>query len=213
MPHVLAVRRTSRGDVRVRLDDGRTLAVPEEAWQQLCLSVPGPIEPELLKSLERAEQVARLWQRALRLLAVRPRSREEVVRRLSGRADPDVIAHVVGELERRGLVDDLRFARQWARARRESRGLGAARLRYELLRKGVDREVAEQAVAEAAADDESLAVEVARRRLVRYLRLPPAVAARRLWGYLVRRGFTPAAVHRALRAVGLSEAQDPGGTP
>lgn len=213
MPHVLAVRRSSRGDVRVRLDDGRSLAVPEQVWQQLDVRAPGPVEPEALRRLEREAQLARLRRRALRLLALRPRSRRELAGRLSEGADPDLVARVLSELEARGLVDDGRFAREWTRARRTARGLGAARLRFELLRKGVDRELVEQAVAEAAHDDEALAVEVARRRLARYRGQPPEVAARRLWGYLSRRGFAPAAVQKALREVGLAGGPAAEGTP
>jgi len=187
----------------VRLDDGRTLAVPEDAWRQLNLPAPGEVEPEALRTLEHASARYRLRRRALALLAIRPRSTRELLERLARVADAGLASQVVSELERRGLVDDRRFALEWVRSRQASRGLGAARLRYELLRKGVTRELAEEALREAGAEEEALAAEVARRRLSRYARQPPEVAVRRLAGYLARRGFSPAAVSRALEAVGL----------
>ncbi len=203
MPQVLSVRRGRSGEVRVRLDDGRTLAVPEDAWRQLNLPAPGPVGPEALRTLERATELHRLRRRALVLLAVRPRSARELLQRLARLGDAGLASQVVSELERRGLVDDRRFALEWVRSRQASRGLGAARLRYELRRKGVARELAEEALREAGAEEEALAVEVARRRLARYARQPSEVAERRLAGYLARRGFGPAAVSRALEAVGL----------
>ncbi|MFN3284730.1 MAG: regulatory protein RecX [bacterium] len=187
----------------MRLDDGRTLAVPEDAWRELKLSPPGPVEPETLRTLERVSELHRLRRRALVLLAVRPRSARELFQRLARVTDAKLASQVVSELERRGLVDDRRFALEWVRSRQASRGLGPARLRFELLRKGIAREFAEAALREAGAEEEALAVEVARRQLPRYARQPPEVAVRRLAGYLARRGFGPAAVSRALRAVGL----------
>lgn len=203
MPQVVSVRRGRVGEVRVRLEDGRTLAVPEDAWRQLNLAAPGEVEPEALRTLEHASALHRLRRRALALLAVRPRSARELLERLAGVADAGLARQVVSELERRGLVDDRRFALEWVRSRQASRGLGPARLRFELLRKGVARELAEAALREAGAEEEALAVAVARRQLPRYARQPPEVAVRRLAGYLARRGFGPAAVSRALRAVGL----------
>ncbi len=203
MRQVVAVRRGKPGEVRVRLDDGRTLAVPEDFWRELGVAAPGPVDAGTLHRLERAEQRARLQRRALRLLAVRPRSARELRGRLSRAGDPQLAEEVVADLQRRGLVDDRQFAREWVRARRRARGFGAARLRGELLRKGVPREHVEEALQQAGEDDRHLAVEAARARMGRYQHLPPEVAARRLAGYLARRGFGPAEVLEALRAVGL----------
>ena len=204
MPQVVAVRRGARGEVRVRLDDGRTFTVPESAWRHLALVSPGPLSPDALQYLERESALARFRERAVRILAVRPRSRSELRQRLCRYGPPELVLQVVEDLQRRGLVDDLRFSVEWVRTRRAVRGLGSERLRCELLRKGVSRETVEQALREGAGDDEeALAVALARDRLRRCAGLPRDVAFRRLAGYLARRGFSSAVVFRALRAVGI----------
>ncbi len=207
MPQVVAVRRGARGEVRVRLDDGRTFTVPESAWRHLALVSPGPVSPDALRYLERESALARIRERAVRLLAVRPRSRSELRQRLCRYGPPELVLQVVEDLQRRGLVDDLRFSVEWVRTRRAVRGLGSERLRHELLRKGVSRETVEQALREGGGDEEALAVALARDRLRRCVGLPRDVAFRRLAGYLARRGFSSAVVFRALRAVGI---QPPG---
>jgi len=131
--------------------------------------------------------------RALRLLEVRSRSREELRRRLSRAAFPeDEIAEALGDLERVGLVDDERFADEVVRWRLSRQGYGH-RAALETLRKaGVDRSVAERVVAEAGwEDEEARAEEVGRARLPRLEGLPPQSARRRLMGFLLRRGFEP----------------------
>ncbi len=177
--------------------------VPAEAWEKLGADVPGPVQPQVLRELERHGELRRLRRRALRLLSVRARSAHELAERLRRGADERLVGQVVAELQQAGLVDDARFALEWVRTRRESRGLGRARLRHELARKGVAPELVDRALQHASADEESLAVEVARRRAAAYAGQAPQVAARRLAAYLARRGFGPAVVAKALRAVGV----------
>src|SRR6266536_6471094 len=60
--------------------------------------------------------------RALRLLGVRSRSREELRRRLLAAGFPaEEVATAVRDLEAVGLVDDERFAGEWARDRASRR--------------------------------------------------------------------------------------------
>jgi regulatory protein len=131
--------------------------------------------------------------RALRLLGVRSRSREELRRRLSQAGFPeDEITEALVDLERVGLVDDERFADEVVRWKLSRQGYGHRAALDTLRKAGVDRSVAEQAVAEAGwEDEEARAEEVGRARLPRLAGLPPQSARRRLVGFLLRRGFEP----------------------
>ncbi len=208
MPRVVQLRGSARShEVRVRLDDGRTLRVRADLAQELGL-VPGEVAEELLDRLEHEDAMMRARERALRLLAVRPRSRAELERRLLRMVGAPVAQEVVLALEREGVVDDRRFAELWVRTRRSVRRLGSLRLRAELLQKGVSRETVEATLASLSADDEAMAAELAQLRLPRYSHLSSDKAARRLAGYLARRGFSTGAVLRALRTVGLRAPDD-----
>lgn len=131
--------------------------------------------------------------RALRLLGVRSRSREELRRRLSQAGFPgDEIAGALEDLERVGLVDDERFADEVVRWRLSRQGYGHRAALDTLRKAGVDRSVAERAVAEVGwEDEEARAEEVGRGRLPRLEGLPREAARRRLMGFLLRRGFDP----------------------
>ncbi|MGH2677206.1 MAG: regulatory protein RecX, partial [Actinomycetota bacterium] len=138
--------------------------------------------------------------RALRLLSVRSRSRVELERRLARAGyEPDEVAAAVADLEEVGLVDDERFARELAESKRR-RGMGRRAGLAALRAKGVDREIAEQAVGEVNPEDEAdRAYELARARLERVRSVPPDVAYRRTVGFLVRRGFEPVIAGMAVR--------------
>lgn len=138
--------------------------------------------------------------RALRLLGVRSRSREELRRRLAKAGFPgDEIAAVLDDLERVGLLDDERFAEEVVRDRMGRRGFGPRGALEALRQLGVLRDVAERAVEGWGGDEEARAEEVARARLQRLSSLTPEVAARRLVDFLLRRGFEPDVARAASR--------------
>ncbi|MGA6204816.1 recombination regulator RecX [Nocardia testacea] len=129
---------------------------------------------------------------ALRLLAVRARSRAELAQRLSAKGySLEVIEQVLDRLAEVGLIDDADFARQWVRQRHGFSGKGRRALQQELRRKGVSQEDSAAALEGVTADDEyERATELVRRKL---RSLPAGLdrekAIRRLVGMLARRGY------------------------
>jgi regulatory protein len=138
--------------------------------------------------------------RALRLLSVRSRSRAELrIRLVRAGYESNEVEEAIADLEAVGLVDDERFAREYADHQRR-RGMGRRAGMAALRAKGVDRDVAEQAVGETNPEDEAeRAFELARARLERSRGLPPDVAHRRTVDFLLRRGYEPIIAGTAVR--------------
>lgn len=135
--------------------------------------------------------------RALRLLGVRARSREELRRRLRQAGHPEEETETaLADLERVGLIDDEAFAAEVVRWKLDRQGYGHRSALTALREKGVPRDVAERAVADAGweEDEEARAEEVAGARLPRLASLDAGTAYRRLQSYLLRRGFDPEVV-------------------
>jgi regulatory protein len=147
------------------------------------------------------------WDRALRLLAVRDRSRREVeVRLLRAGYEPAEISATLDRLEAAGLLDDDRFAAIVTAHERGSRGSSARAVRSALLRRGVGADTVERALAALPDDEEERAGEAARRRGARLSGVDAATAHRRLVSYLLRRGYAPDVARRAAaEALGHSE--------
>src|SRR6478672_1911288 len=83
----------------------------------------------------------------LRALTGAPKTRQQLADLLADRGVPDEAAETVldrfGEV---GLIDDAAFARAWVSSRQSGRGLARRALQAELRAKGVDPEVAAEAV-------------------------------------------------------------------
>jgi len=150
----------------------------------------------------------------LRLLTDRARTKHELGARLRRKGIPDEVAEgVLARFDEVGLIDDEAFAGAWVRSRHNHRGLGRRAIAQELRRKGVAREIADEALTEV--DDEAEA-QRARELVERKLRTVTLdgpddrrKVAQRLVGMLARKGYPPGiaygAVRTALAAHGAEE--------
>jgi regulatory protein len=132
--------------------------------------------------------------RALRLLARREHSRQELARKLAAHAESSsALDLVLTELEKRKQLSEARFAE--ARARRLSRKYGAARIRHDLKAKGVPDDL----VARFSSPEDE--VQRARAILERKYRAPATTReekAKRM-RFLQSRGFRTDVIVQALR--------------
>ncbi len=141
----------------------------------------------------RDEQLEFARRIALNLLETRARSEAEL-RRAMARKDvaEDIAEELLSRLTAVGLVDDEAFAVALVNTRIKVARRGEARIRLELREKGVSDDVAAGALAQVDPEDELQAAVIFAAKKVRSMSgLDEAVAKRRLYGALARRGFGP----------------------
>lgn len=141
-----------------------------------------------IDSLKAQDARNQAFDRSVRFLSYRPRSRTEVERYLRGKAiQTDVISDVIARLEHAGYINDEAFARFWLENRERFKPRGQRALRYELLQKGVSDEIIGQMLSEM--DDETSAWRAIEGRLSRWADLPDDAFRQKIVSYLSRRGF------------------------
>ncbi len=148
------------------------------------------------------------WDAALRLLGARARSRQEMQDRLVAREfPPDEIERTMTRLDEWKLLDDEEFAQQWVRSRSSTSQRGRLALKRELRTKGIDDDVAAQALETIDAEAErEIAYSLAEKKLTFDADdlADPAVRAkayRRLTGALGRRGYPPDVITSVVKDV------------
>lgn len=142
-------------------------------------------------SAERAAQLAVARRIALDQLAARQRSEKELRTALARRNVPeDVADEILERFSDVGLIDDASFAAALTASRTEFGLRGRMRIRQELQTKGIERRLADEALAGLSREDERRAALALAHRKMRVMSdLQPGVARRRLFGALARRGF------------------------
>ncbi len=197
-------------DLRVvRLSEGTSLRLPVDLVRAEGLTVGSHIDSDRFDALARHDRLVRTRARARRLLAVRPRTEEELRRALlRGDVAPPVVETVVEQLVRDGALDDEAWARSFAEERRRLKRHAPARIEADLRRRGIAPELAHATAYEAYKNEIEAgnvlfdeALDLLRRRSGRYEGLRAEVAGRRLAGLLNRAGYPVATVIDAVRVV------------
>jgi len=148
---------------------------------------------------------------ALRALMRRAHSLQEMKRKLERRSENKLLVQLVmARLKENGLIDDARYAKQFARQRTESRKQGKFRVARDLRARGIpDRQIAEALEETAKTSDEGAMV---RQRIERKLRSYRGEIDEKkmasIYGSLLRAGFSADVVRRELRAIVKEEVPD-----
>ena len=189
----------------VEVDRGRFASLPADALAGLDLIIGREINPLVLERLQELADIEAAHRAGLRALARRAHARHDLRRRLLQKQHPPhAVDEALARLEATGLLDDARFAIDYAAAKAR-RGRGPARLIGDLLAQGVERRVAENAVRTSLAAEGVDPVEAVRalaeKRARQLAGLPPAVRKRRLVAFLMRRGFSGAEVREVVEGL------------
>ena len=131
---------------------------------------------------------------ALNLLSARPYATKALHRKLIQKEYPAADAEdAIRRLVANGLLNDEKYAEQYARSKILSTGASKRRLTQDLYRKGIKGDVATAAIAQVIEDEEidtsAVIEQVARKKLAQLGDLEPLVLRRRLFGFLARRGY------------------------
>jgi len=185
-------RRRQRANVY--LDDRYAFSLSLQVLAQAGLHEGDALSPQQVDSLRQADVRHQAHQATLRLLAYRPRSEAEIRQRLARRGlQSQVIQETIDRLREQGLLNDAAFARFWVEVRDQSSPRGHRLLWQELSAKGIEREIARQAIATVTEEDAALRAAQKKARHLQGQDYP--VFRRRLGDFLLRRGFPYPTVH------------------
>jgi regulatory protein len=187
MPEITGVRER-RGKARVFVDGELWAEIDPGVAVERGLREGVVLSPEELAEARSAGERALAMSRALNFLGYRARSEKEVSDRLRRYGYGEgTVEGVIGRLKELGYLDDEEFARYVVREK--ARKYGPRRLSAELRKSGVDAELVREVVDKEFAGRSEL--EEARSIAAqRYNRGGSDAAARRVYGFLVRRGYS-----------------------
>lgn len=161
---------------------------------------PSDLEEGPQRGLE--EQVTGAVAYARRATAQTPMSEQRLRRKLERRGElPVVIRHALERCRAEGIVDDLAYAQALAEEGHR-KGHAPLRIRQDLDKRGLPRDVAERVLAAYDGEDrEAAAFGVARRKAATMRNVEAEAAFRRLVGHLARRGYPEGLSRKVARQV------------
>jgi regulatory protein len=151
-------------------------------------------------------------ERAVKLLAAKPRSIAELRERLlrSGNTNEEVVEAVIARLGEYGYLNDERFAFSYASYKVKQRPLGRKRLERDLKFKKVDSEIANKALEMVFTEtpEEQLIDQAIAKRIRLRGKPKTRIEAKKLFDHLLRQGFQFELVSEKVRALGMNYADE-----
>lgn len=165
---------------------------------------PRIIDPEKART--------RTLQRAVKLLAAKPRSVGELRERLLEKewATTEAVEAALTKLEEYGYLNDTQFAQSFAAARIRQKPMGRSRVARDLSMKNIARETADEVLDKVFAEmpeEELIDEAIARYTNVRG-RPADRQAQKRLFDYLMRRGFSYDLIAPRVRAAAEKDIEE-----
>lgn len=192
---VSALKKTSSDRILVEFEGGESLRSTLAAVTDARLYVGMELGEEEYAALRRSSSRGLERQKALELLSRRPHSRKELKDKLLRRGVSEEDAEdCVAWLADRGFLDDEEYAGAVAR-HYAAKGYGAGRVRSELQRRGIDRELAADTLSDLPDSAGKIDAFLARRLTDPHDR----EAVRKVSAALFRRGFSWEEIRAALR--------------
>ena len=191
---ISALHQTSPERVTVALDDGSEIKATLGVVAELRLYAGRRLTEAELQTLRASAALALCKNRGLELLSYRPMSAKELRDKLTEKGEEPAAAEAaVTWLCQQGFLDDARYAGMVVR-HYAGKGYGAGRIRQELQRRGVPRELWDEALTELPESDDKLDRFIASR-----LKDPSNRAqVQKVSAALYRRGFSWEEIRAAL---------------
>jgi len=185
--------------VNIYLDDEFSFGLSRivAAW----LSAGQSLSDEKIASLQMDDAREVAMQKALFFLGYRARSTQEVRANLQKHEIPEAVIEItIQRLQENNLLNDQDFAKTWMENRNTFRPRSRRVVAMELRRKGLDDELVQNVLGESI-DEDTLALQAARKYIRKVEGLPWQEFRQKLGGHLGRRGFSYGVCSQAVQLI------------
>jgi regulatory protein len=195
-------QKKNRERYSVFVDDTFLIGVADSTLLKNNLHKGAEITPSLFRKLQREEGRQKVKSYLLKLLARRDHARRELLNK-ARRKDfaPEIIDDVLDELEERDFINEVDFAEKFARDKYHLNGWGPAKIKVHLLKKGISKEISEQATAEVfeETDLKKQFIKLVEKRRYKFLREGNALKRKKkILDYLQRKGYYAGDIYKYL---------------
>ena len=124
----------------VFIDGNYTFSADSETIFKNKLSVGSSIDLELINKIKFEVNNRKSKEKAFRLLSYRNHSKKELIDKIKRNSDHEVACNVADKMEKLGLIDDRKFAMEYA-VHLFKKFYSVKRVKYELSKKGVNKDI------------------------------------------------------------------------
>ena len=174
------------------VDNEFLIGVSDATLSRLNLKKGVVITPSLLQQIDSSEEQWAAREYLFRILSRRDHSRKELKDKAYKKGySGHFIDEILDEFEQKEYINDTKFAQKYADDKFEFNDWGPYKIRTQLFKKGISKSVTEQVISNTFGDEaikESM-MTLIRKRKKRYQREPEDKRRKKVFDYLMRKGY------------------------
>ncbi|QNO16498.1 regulatory protein RecX [Alkalicella caledoniensis] len=136
---------------------------------------------------------------AYRYLSFKDRTEQELVKYLEKKEFTEVvIIEVIDKLKEYNYLNDQRYMQNFHRYQTQTKGYGPLRVQYNLQQKGISKDKYQEFEGQSESDYYTIALKIGLKKLKDKRDLD---SLRKLYAFLLRRGYSPAVVSKVINTL------------
>lgn len=196
----LTVKEGKVNKIHIYVDEEYRATVDSDYWYSEKYRNYKEIDEEELTELLDAVSFRRAYNKGLDLLSRRPHGTKELIKKLCEKGhEKNSVEKACDRLLELGLLNDEEFARILATELYERKGYGIKRIKQELIFRGIDREIAENAIETLDIDTQNRIILIIKKK---YLdKIDDEKGRKRAIDGLMRLGYSYSDIKTALNSI------------
>ena len=192
MPTVTLLKAQKNGKrVNVYLDGVFGFGIDLDNLVLSHIKIGTELTDEEVKKIVRKAEFQKTLDKLLKFASLRPRSEKEIDDYLKRKKIHESMwKDLFEKLRHFELLDDVAFAKWWVGQRLAFKKISSKVLKFELGRKGIDKNIIEDVLEENPIDEEKMAKELLEKRAYKWDKFDPKVARQKKFQYLAGKGFS-----------------------
>lgn len=196
----LSIKEGNAKKIHIYIDDEYRATVDSDYWYSEKYRNYKEINEEELTELLDAVSFRRAYNKGLDLLSRRPHGTRELIKKLCEKGHEKGAAEkACDRLSELGLLNDEEFARMLANELYERKGYGIKRIKQELIFRGLDREIAENAIESLDIDTQTRIILVIKKKY--FNKIDDEKGRKRAIDGLMRLGYSYSDIKTALNSI------------
>lgn len=176
----------------------------EESLFKFGIKEGSHLSEKEINQLKRFQKEGEAERVAINYLSYKPRSINEVRRKLWSKKISDVMIDItIEKMKNYGYLDDEKYTRGWIEERIRTRGFSSSKIKSELFLKGISKEIIENNLTEIYTPELEIktAKRIAKKQMRKYKNLDEKVIRRRIINFLLRKGYNYSTIESILPGI------------
>lgn len=186
----------------IYIDNNFAFGLSSELRYKYDLYIGKEITDEFINDVLKAEEQNKVLNHAFNILSYGQKSKKDLYTKLIRKGyEEEFVLKAIDYCEERDYINDKLYAESFFRDKTNLNKYGVNKIRYDLIAKGVSKDIVNEVLDVDPDDEFERALELANKKIKSYKNDEKNAVYRKLGGFLQRRGYTYDVVSKVLRQV------------